>query len=513
VEKMSVSRLFKKALIIMMILFGIVATTTSLLSGWNLYTSLTDEFKSKGAAIARSIADSSVEILLNRDASTIQATIDQFLDIKGVSYVFVLDAQRQVISHTFVPAIPAEVFRLREDFSTSELREETGIKELHIKGFGDVIDISFPILAGVAGRVHVGMDKQLIRHHILSVVIRQQGLIFVIFLVSIVLAYLLVSRISQPLKTLTEHAKKLASYDFSAEGPMLSGDIQSLTLNSRDEVGELAESFVYMEQELRKSIKNLTATTAAKERIENELKIARTIQMSMIPKIFPPFPNRPEFELYAVIEPAKEVGGDFYDFFFIDDDHLYFVIGDVSDKGVPASLFMAVTKTLIRSQTSKEMLPDEVLRRVNQDLCVDNDSNMFVTVFCGVLHTRTGEVWYSNGGHNPPYLLTASGEVVTLERTGGMVLGVMEDIPYQTKRITLRTGDGLFMFTDGITEAMNCHNQLFSDARLRAVLHRINGASSIELIRGVVGEVERFAAGAPQSDDITALALLYRNGA
>jgi sigma-B regulation protein RsbU (phosphoserine phosphatase) len=294
---------------------------------------------------------------------------------------------------------------------------------------------------------------------------------------------------------------------------MLSGDIQSLTLNSRDEVGELAESFVYMEQELRKSIKNLTATTAAKERIENELKIARTIQMSMVPKIFPPFPNRPEFELYAVIEPAKEVGGDFYDFFFIDDDHLYFVIGDVSDKGVPASLFMAVTKTLIRSQTSKEMLPDEVLRRVNQDLCVDNDSNMFVTVFCGVLHTRTGEVWYSNGGHNPPYLLTASGEVVTLERTGGMVLGVMEDIPYQTKRITLRTGDGLFMFTDGITEAMNGHNQLFSDARLRAVLHHINGASSIELIRGVVGEVERFAAGAPQSDDITALALLYRNGA
>jgi sigma-B regulation protein RsbU (phosphoserine phosphatase) len=233
----------------------------------------------------------------------------------------------------------------------------------------------------------------------------------------------------------------------------------------------------------------------------------------MVPKISPPFPNRPEFELYAVIEPAKEVGGDFYDFFFIDDDHLYFVIGDVSDKGVPASLFMAVTKTLIRSQTSKEMLPDEVLRRVNQDLCVDNDSNMFVTVFCGVLHTRTGEVWYSNGGHNPPYLLTASGEVVTLERTGGMVLGVMEDIPYQTKRITLRTGDGLFMFTDGITEAMNCHNQLFSDARLRAVLHRINGASSIELIRQVVSEVERFASGAPQSDDITALALLYRNGA
>jgi sigma-B regulation protein RsbU (phosphoserine phosphatase) len=184
----------------------------------------------------------------------------------------------------------------------------------------------------------------------------------------------------------------------------------------------------------------------------------------------------------------------------------------VSDKGVPASLFMAVTKTLIRSHTSKEMSPDEVLTRVNQELCVDNDSNMFVTVFCGVLQTRTGEVCYSNGGHNPPYLLTASGGVEALERTGGIVLGVMDDIPYQSKQVTLRTGDGLFLFTDGITEAMDSDDKLFSDERLRAVLRRVNGAPPMEIIRDVVGEVARFAAGAPQSDDITALALTYRNG-
>jgi sigma-B regulation protein RsbU (phosphoserine phosphatase) len=264
-----------------------------------------------------------------------------------------------------------------------------------------------------------------------------------------------------------------------------------------------------MEQELRKSITNLTETTAVKERIESELKIARAIQMSMVPKIFPPFPDRPEFDLYAIIEPAKEVGGDFYDFFFIDDDLLYFVIGDVSDKGVPASLFMAVTKTLIRSQTSKEMSPDEVLRRVNRELCSDNDTNMFVTVFCGVLHTRTGEVWYSNGGHNPPYLLSARGEVEALERTGGMVLGVMDDIPYQTKQVRLSTGDGLFLYTDGITEAMDRHGNLFSDERLRAVLRRTKAVTSVEIIHGVIDEVERFAADAPQADDITALALMY----
>jgi sigma-B regulation protein RsbU (phosphoserine phosphatase) len=494
-------------------LFGIIATATSLLSGWNLSRSLTDEFKSKGTAIATSIADSSVEILLNRDASTMQAIIDQFLDITGVSYVFVIDAQREVISHTFVPGIPEEVLRLHEDFPTPGFREVIGIQELHIKGLGDVIDISAPILAGVAGHVHVGMDRKLIRDNILSVVIRQQGLIFVIFLMSIVFAYILVGRISQPLKRLAEHAEKLASYDFSAQGDLQSDDIRSLALNAQDEVGELAESFVYMEQELRKSIKNLTETTAAKERIESELKIARAIQMSMVPKIFPPFPDRAEFDLYAVIEPAKEVGGDFYDFFFIDDDYLYFVIGDVSDKGVPASLFMAVTKTLIRSQTSKEMSPDQVLTRVNKELCVDNDSTMFVTVFCGMFHTRTGDMWYSNGGHNPPYLLTAGGEVEALERTGGMVLGVMDDIPYQTKQMRLTTGDGLFLYTDGITEAMDPHGQLFSDERLRAVLRRTNGATPQEIIGGVVGEVKRFAAGAPQSDDITALALAYRHQA
>ena len=131
----------------------------------------------------------------------------------------------------------------------------------------------------------------------------------------------------------------------------------------------------------------------------------------------------------------------------------------------------------------------------------------------GVFHTRTGDVWYSNGGHNPPYLLSAGGEVEALARTGGMVLGVMDDVPYQSKQITLSTGDGLFLYTDGITEAMDCHGHMFSDERLRAVLRRIHGTTPVELIDGVVGEVKRFAAGAPQSDDITSLALIYRHEA
>jgi len=436
---MRMSRLFKKTLTIIIVLFGIIASATSILSGWNLYRSLTDEFKSKGTAIVSSIADSSVEILLNRDASTIQAVIDQFIKIKGVSYVFVVDSHEDVISHTFVPSIPKEVLHIREYLPAQGFREEMEIRELHIQGLGDFIDVSSPILAGVAGHVHVGMDKKLIRNNIWSAVVRQQGLILIIFIISIILAYILVNRISQPLRRLTEHAKKLASYDFSKVGD-IEADIEPLTIKSRDEIGELAESFIYMEEELRKSIKNLTETTAAKERIESELKIARDIQMGMLPKIFPPFPDRSEFDIYATIEPAKEVGGDFYDFFFIDDDHLYFVIGDVSGKGVPASLFMAVTKTLIKAKTGRDMPPDEILTRVNKELCADNDSNMFVTIFCGVLNTRTGEVFYSNGGHNLPYLIYSHGGVEPLENTGGMALGIMEDVKYRTRKITLRTG-------------------------------------------------------------------------
>jgi sigma-B regulation protein RsbU (phosphoserine phosphatase) len=493
----------------MIALFGVIALGTSLLSGWNLYRSLTDEFTSKGTAIARSIADSSVEILLNRDASTMQAVIDQFLAISGVAYVFVLDPQRDVISHTFVPGVPAEVMRLREAVWTVGAKADVHIADLAITGRGDFIDISAPILAGVAGRVHVGMDRQLIRAHIRSVVIRQQGLILAIFLISIGLAYIVVNRISQPLQRLAEHAKALASYDFSTATDWPSADLAPLPVHSRDEVGDLAASFVHMEQELRKSIKNLTETTAAKERIESELQIARTIQMSMVPKMFPPFPQRSEFALYAVIEPAKEVGGDFYDFFFVDETHLYFAIGDVAGKGVPASLFMAVTTTLLRAKTSKEMLPDEILRRVNQELCVGNDSSMFVTVFCGVLQTRTGEVWYSSGGHNPPYVLANCGDVEPLPRTGGVALGAMAGATYRTRQVTLRPGDGLFLYTDGITEAMDIHDNLFSDQRLQAVLRQTPGASPAERIQRVVTEVKRFAQAAPQSDDITALALTY----
>lgn len=253
----------------------------------------------------------------------------------------------------------------------------------------------------------------------------------------------------------------------------------------------------------------LTEVYVEKQRMDEALKLAREIQMSMLPKRFPPFPHRSEIDLYAAIEPAREVGGDFYDFMLIDDDHLGFAIGDVSGKGVPASLFMAVTKTLLRVTAGKRGRPSAVLAELNNELCRDNDTGTFVTIFYGILRLRTGELEYSSGGHNPPYVLFQNGAVEALEQTGGMALGVLEDVTYGTKKVTLRPREEIFLYTDGVTEAMDSAGNLFSDHRLREFLQRAHKLSPTELIHSVVSEVKRFSCGAEQSDDITALALQY----
>ena len=508
------SKLFKKTLLVTILLFGIIATSTSVLSGWTLYNRMTDEYRSKGIAIATSIADSSVEILLNRDASTIQAIIDQFLEIDGISYVFVTDAQGHVISHTFVPRVPEEVLALKGD------TRRTILQDLSIEGVGDVIDVATPILVGVAGTVHIGMNKEAIRAAIHTATVHQQSLMLAIFLISVGLAYLFVNRISQPLRALTDHVKQLASHDFSV-AVEVPANIEQLPMQSKDEVGELAASFIHLEHTLHQSIEHLKEATAAKERIESELKIAHDIQMSIVPKLFPPFPSRPEFALHASLKPAREVGGDFYDFSLLDEERLCFTIGDVSGKGVPASLFMAVTKTLLKAAASRLSQPDTILADVNEELCQDNDSAMFVTVFFGILHIKSGELIYSNAGHNLPYLLLASDQdssqdssqdiphVVPLEKTGGMALGVMEDVEYRTQQLRLRPGDSLFLYTDGVTEAMDCAGNLFSDGRLQDLLSHVNGAFPREIIGMTLDEVNQFSSGAEQSDDITLLALKY----
>lgn len=250
-------------------------------------------------------------------------------------------------------------------------------------------------------------------------------------------------------------------------------------------------------------------TQRTKEIIESELSVAREIQMSIVPKIFPPFPERSEFDVFAVLEPAKEVGGDLYDFFLLDDDHLCFTIGDVSGKGVPASLFMAVTKTLIKAKADIKLDADEILYQVNNDLCQDNDSGMFVTVFLGICTISSGELVYSNGGHNIPYIIRENGKVEALPKIPGMALGVMEDVPYVRASIKLEAGDSLVMYTDGVTEAMNPCGELLNEGRLEAMLREYDGRTAREEVLHVLHATRQFVNGASQSDDITIMAMKY----
>jgi sigma-B regulation protein RsbU (phosphoserine phosphatase) len=249
----------------------------------------------------------------------------------------------------------------------------------------------------------------------------------------------------------------------------------------------------------------------ARERMEGELNAARDIQMTMVPKMFPAFPDRPEFDIYAILEPAKEVGGDLYNFFFLDDDHLCFLVGDVSGKGVPASLMMAVTRTLVEAKAAAGMSPAAILAAVNRELCRDNDSCMFVTMFLGILDVPTGQVVYSNAGHNLPYVCRAGGAVEEIPRSVGVALGVMENVPFAAADTYLDPDDSFFLFTDGVTEAMDKDGRWFDNPRLRDALESANGSSPREVIGNVLERITVFVAGAEPSDDITML-VLRRSG-
>lgn len=248
----------------------------------------------------------------------------------------------------------------------------------------------------------------------------------------------------------------------------------------------------------------------AKEKIENELNVARNIQMSMVPKMFPKIPSWPQCALYASLNSAREVGGDFYEFFVDKEGRLVFAIGDVSDKGVPAALLMAVTKTLIKGLHEPGLLPHQLLERVNREISEENDAMMFVTVFCGVLDFNTGELWFSNAGHNPPLIIRGEREVDWLKLPRGFVLGPDGDSRYVTEKIVLAPSDTLFTYTDGVTEAMNQALELYSEARLIETLRSAPASDPEALVNLVSASVAAHAGNAPQSDDITMLALKYR---
>ncbi len=305
-----------------------------------------------------------------------------------------------------------------------------------------------------------------------------------------------------PILAVTDEAKRFA--DTGAPSDAL------LSIQKTDEIGVLAKAVHKMESDIVKYMENLTAVTAEKERIGAELSIATQIQADMLPSIFPAFPERPEFDIYATMNPAKEVGGDFYDFFMVDERHLAVVMADVSGKGVPAALFMVIGKTLIKDHTQPGRDLGDVFTEVNDLLCESNSEGLFITAFEGVLDLVSGEFTFVNAGHEIPFISKKGGGFEPYKIRAGFVLAGMEGMRYHCGSLRLEPGDRLFQYTDGVTEATNRDKELYGMERLKEILCRHAGEPPEALLTHVKRDIDTFVGEAPQFDDITMLCMEYR---
>lgn len=285
---------------------------------------------------------------------------------------------------------------------------------------------------------------------------------------------------------------------------------QHISLRTGDEIEDLGNSFNFMMEEMERYIDDLSKITAEKQRIGAELDIATRIQASMLPTIFPAFPERDEFDIYATMNPAKEVGGDFYDFFMIDDDNLAIVVADVSGKGVPAALFMVIGKTLIKDHTEPGKDLGEVFSEINDLLCESNSEDLFITAFEAVLNLRTGELRYVNAGHEMPFICKKNQDFKPYKIKAGFVLAGMEGMRYKAGSMTLEPGDKLFQYTDGVTEATDSDSKLFGMERLEASLNKIKNGTPKDILESVKNDIDDFVNVALQFDDITMLCLEYK---
>ena len=348
------------------------------------------------------------------------------------------------------------------------------------------------------------LDMQEVRDHLNGFLYNMLGISFCIICAALLLYILLVKwMVLNPVEKLSEFTTEITKKgNFSK---------QEIEIKTGDEIEALGQSFNYMMERLEDYIKDLTVVTAEKERIGAELNVATQIQSSMLPCIFPAFPDRDELDIYATMTPAKEVGGDFYDFFMVDERHVAIVIADVSGKGVPAALFMVIGKTLIKDHTQPGRDLGEVFTEVNNILCESNDNGMFITAFEGVLDLVTGEFRYANAGHEMPFIYRKEGGYEAYKIRPGFVLAGMENIKYKEQKIQLNIGDKIFQYTDGVTEATDKDNQLYGMDRLHKVLNEkcldCNPEQTLKLVKE---DIDAFVGDNDQFDDITMLCLEYK---
>ena len=326
-------------------------------------------------------------------------------------------------------------------------------------------------------------------------------LLAVILVLGITGALVLSKRIVRPLGVMTERIQSLGGRDLQF--------FMEDTYRTGDEIEALAEAFATLSARTLQYVDQVQRVTAEKERLGAELSMARDIQASQLPRLFPAFPNRPEFDVYATMTPAKEVGGDFYDFFLVDDDHIGLVMADVSGKGVPAALFMMIARVLIKSHLQNGETPGEALENVNDQLCEGNETELFVTVWAAVLEISTGKGIAANAGHEHPALRRANGEYELVVYRHSPAVATMEGIPYKEHTFQMYPGDSLFVYTDGVAEATSAEKELYGTERMLKALNRNPDASPEDTLRHVMDGINAFVAGAEQFDDITMMCLKY----
>jgi len=304
-------------------------------------------------------------------------------------------------------------------------------------------------------------------------------------------------RVTGPLRELIHVTDEIAKGNFNKK--------ISLPKNC-DEIYKLSYTIETMQKAIVKYIEDLKIVTIEQQKIDSELEIAQSIQMSMLPKKLP----HKNVKLQAMLKPAKAVGGDFYDFFFIDEESLCFAIADVSGKGVPAAMFMSVTMSYLRAYSRTGLSASELVTKLNNTIASNNDANMFVTIFLGILNIKTGKLNYVNAGHNEPYLLKSKSKYYEkIHSVGNTVVGAVEDLNYKDETILLDTNAKLFLYTDGVTEAFSKSDELFGDARLIEALNKIDLSNQDEIVQSIEKEISEFTLGCEQSDDITMIHLEF----
>ena len=444
----------------------------------------------------------------------LQQTLSEYRDLQGAKYVYLMSALADGSSIAVCdPDEPLFILgKIAQNAGEigaidSNIRIEPTVSNTE---FGWLCSTYEPVMDSQGNAVcMIGVDIDMtdVMHARQMFLWNLLGFSAVVGLIAVLVGIWLMRRtVVRPLKMLSKATDEFAD----TEVEYTRENVISLPIKTKDEIGDLYQKTRTMQLRLVDYMDNLTQVTMEKEHISTELNVANRIQADMLPRIFPPFPERPEFDIYAMMHPAKEVGGDFYDFFLVDDDHLALVVADVSGKGVPAALFMVIAKTLIKNRAQMGDSPSEVLRNVNNQLCEGNEEEFFVTVWLGILEISTGNGWAVNAGHEHPVVRRGKGpfELVTYKHS--LAVAVAPDLPFKQHEFHLDPGDALFVYTDGVPEATNAKGELFGSERMLQVLNAHPDEKPENLLPILHRGIDVFVGEAPQFDDITMLMVEYK---